>query len=45
MSQAEATAYAKAQRQENVCHIGGTESQGWLESRVMGKEKEMKLEK
>lgn len=44
MSQAEVTANAKAQRQKNVCHIGGTESQEWLESRVMGKEKEVKLE-
>lgn len=32
MSQAEVTASAKAQRQEYVCQVGGTESQEWLES-------------
>lgn len=38
-------AYAKAQRQENVCHIGRTESPEWLESRELGEEKEMRLER
>lgn len=45
MSQAEVTAGAKAHRQEDVCHVGGAESQEWLEGRVLGEEKEMRLER
>ena len=30
LSQAEAKAWAKAQKEEKVCHVGGAESQEWL---------------
>lgn len=35
MSEADVRACAKAQRKENVCHNGGTESREWPESRVL----------
>lgn len=45
MLQAEVTAGAKAQRQECMCQVGGTESQEWLESTLLGEEKQMTLER
>lgn len=44
LSQAEAKAWAKAQKQENVCHVGGAESQEWLGEWGAGARTDTRLE-